>query len=84
MTTNPDITAKTTDPIDLAFTCITAADIHADRATEKRANGDHSGAGIDREQQRYYLARAKAHAEISQAQSLARIADAAEREALRR
>lgn len=71
MTTHADITR----PLDLAETCLAAAVIHADRAADLRAAGDHSAAGIDREQQRYYLARARAHAEISKAASLASIAD---------
>lgn len=84
MTHTPDITARTTDPIDLALACLAAAEEKAIVATQLRAEGEHSAAGIEREHQRYYLARSRAHAEISKAQSLQRIADAAEREALRR
>jgi hypothetical protein len=80
MTTHADIT----DPIDYAATCITAANIHADRAAERRAEGDHSAAGIDREQQRYYMKRAEVHLAQSQAVSMQRIADALDRLALLR
>lgn len=71
MTTHADITR----PIDLAETCLAAAAIHADRADDLRRADQHSAAGIEREQQRYYIARARVHAEISQAASLAAIAD---------
>jgi hypothetical protein len=71
MTTHADITR----PLDLAETCLQAALIHADRAADFRAAAQHSAAGVEREQQRYYLARARVHAEISKAQSLAAIAD---------
>lgn len=80
MTTHADIS----DPLDYAATCLAAANIHADRAADHRAAGDHPAAGIDREQQRYYMKRAEVHIAQSQASSMQRIADALDRLALMR
>lgn len=71
MTTHADIT----DPLTLAETCLEAAHDKALTAAQLRAEDKHSAAGIERENQRYYLARSRALAEISKARSLASIAD---------
>ena len=84
MTYTPDITARLGDPITLAEHCLALAVGHADSAADHRAADQHSAAGVDREQQRYYMDRARVHAEISQAESLRTIADALDRIALAR
>jgi hypothetical protein len=75
MTYTPDITVSVTDPIAHAEHCLALAVEAADLAADLRLAEQHSAAGIAREQQRYYLARARAHAEISKAESLRSIAD---------
>lgn len=83
--TPPDVHDSTsTDPLELAHVCLSAATFLANDAAEKRAQGDHSGAGVDREQQRYYLARARMHAEIAKVEALRSIADDLNRLALAR
>lgn len=75
MTYTPDITVSVTDPIAHAEHCLALAVEAADLAAKLRLEDLHSAAGIAREQQRYYLARARAHAEISKAESLRSIAE---------
>jgi len=80
--------AQVTDPATLALTHLARAAEHADDAVDARrlAASDpkarheaHSLAGTFREQERSEMQRAKVLAEISQAESLARIAAALER-----
>lgn len=71
MTTHADIT----DPLILAETCLNYADQQATEAAEQRHAGEHSLAGVHRENQRYYHTRARVLVEISKARSLASIAD---------
>jgi hypothetical protein len=71
MTYTPDITVSVTDPLAHAEHCLALAVEAADLAADLRLADQHSAA----EQQRYYLARARAHAEISKAESLRSIAD---------
>ena len=80
--------AQVTDPATLALTHLARAAEHADDAQAARAvalddpakrHEAHSLAGTFRESERSEMQRAKVLAEISQAESLARIAAALER-----
>lgn len=77
-TTHVDIS----DPIDLAATCMQAAQIHQDKGDDLRRSDQHGAAGIEREAQRHYMKRAELHLAASQAASLQRLADALDRIAL--
>lgn len=86
-----ETTARVTDPATLALSHLARAAEHADDANRARdlAQTDpharheaHSLAGVFRERERSEMQRAKVLAEISQAESLASIADSLSRIAL--
>lgn len=74
--------AALSDPIALALTNLASADHHAEAARDLRARGEHSDAGIRREQERLCLKRAEILAHVAQAQALADLADSGNRIAL--
>ena len=89
-------TQQVTDPITLALSYLASADDHGESARTSRDLAEHefaegrarngreasSLAGRFRECERLDLQRAKAHAEVAQAQALASIADSLSRLAL--